>query len=151
MRIPRPAMTGLLAALLVLLLEPVSSLGAEPADAEIQHLLQFVGESGCIFVRNGDEYRSPEARDHMEMKYGYGKRRIKTAEAFIEHIATRSSMTRKPYMVRCDGQELPSAQWLTEALQRYREQASSSDTRAFESGLPVAGYTRGMMSGIDLS
>ncbi len=124
MRIPRPAITGLLAAVLVALLEPAGSFGAEPADAEIQHLLQFVGESGCIFVRNGDEYRSPEARDHMEMKYGYGKRRIKTAEAFIEHIATRSGMTRKLYVVRCDGQELPSARWLTEELQRYRAQES---------------------------
>lgn len=95
------------------------------ASAEIQHLLKFIGGSGCTFVRNGEAHDSPAARKHIEGKYAYAKRWIETTEQFIEYTATKSSLSGERYRVICDGQEEPSADWLTRELERYR--ASGGD------------------------
>ena len=45
-----------------------SSASADPdlaAQAEIDHLLDFVGASSCTFVRNGTPGTAAEARDHL--------------------------------------------------------------------------------------
>ncbi len=87
---------------------------------EIEYLLYFVGGSDCIFIRNGGEYQAKEAREHLEMKYNHVKRRIKTAEDFIDKIASKSSLSGRQYEVRCDGVKLQTSQWLREALASYR-------------------------------
>lgn len=87
---------------------------------EIEHLLEFVESSGCIFIRNGSEYDSKEAREHITNKYDYTKRWTDNAEEFIEYSATGSSISGTPYRVRCQGQNIPSAQWLLEELENYR-------------------------------
>ena len=94
---------------------------ATQAEAEITHLLDFIARSGCTFIRNGSEYPAPEARSHMEMKYDYGKEKITRAEQFIEYIATKSSLTGRPYRVRCEGREQPTSEWLSAELERYRK------------------------------
>ncbi|MCP3871190.1 MAG: DUF5329 domain-containing protein, partial [Gammaproteobacteria bacterium] len=40
--------------------------GSAGYPLEISHLLNFIERSGCIFMRNGGEYDSKEARDHIE-------------------------------------------------------------------------------------
>jgi len=87
---------------------------------EIEYLLSFVGGSDCIFIRNGGEYQAKEAREHLEMKYNHVKRHIKTAEDFIDKIASKSSLSGRKYEVRCDGVKLQTSQWLREALSSYR-------------------------------
>ncbi len=87
---------------------------------EIEYLLYFVGGSDCIFIRNGGEYQAKEAREHLEMKYNHVKRRIKTAEDFIDKIASKSSLSGRQYEVRCDGVKFQTSQWLREALASYR-------------------------------
>lgn len=94
----------------------------EIMETEIGHLLQFIEDSGCIFVRNNKEYTSKEARDHIQKKYGHVKRRIKTAEKFIKYIATKSSMSGKLYKVHCKDKELLSGEWLNAELTRYRKE-----------------------------
>ena len=93
---------------------------AADTNGEIDHLLAFVGSSGCTYVRNGKQYDPAEARDHIERKYDYIKDRISTTEEFIRHAATQSSISGKPYTVICGGQEEPSADWLQRELARYR-------------------------------
>ena len=45
-----------------------------------------------------------------------------TSEDFITRAATESSMSHKPYQVRCAGKEAePSASWLKAELSRYRQ------------------------------
>jgi hypothetical protein len=90
------------------------------AGAEIRHLLGFIGGSGCDFLRNGEEYDARAAQRHIEMKYDYAKRWIRTAEQFIEHTAAKSSVSGEPYRVICAGQEEPSAAWLRRELKRFR-------------------------------
>lgn len=89
-------------------------------DAEIQYLLKAIEESGCTFVRNWSEHPADEARSHMEMKYDYAKDKITQTEQFIEYIATKSSITGKEYTIRCEDNDYPSAEWLTQKLEDYR-------------------------------
>ena len=88
---------------------------------EIQHLLDYVGGSSCTFVRNGVESDAAAARKHLATKYRYARSRIGSAEDFIQLVASRSSMTGEPYLVRCGSSQSLSADWLTDELRRYRE------------------------------
>ncbi len=89
-------------------------------NEEIDYLLSYLSDSGCTFIRNGDEHPAKEAKEHLEMKYNYAKGRIKTAEDFINNIASKSSLSRKQYQVRCPDVLLPSKQWLERALASHR-------------------------------
>lgn len=90
-------------------------------NEEIDYLLTHLANSGCTFIRNGDEHEAKDARDHLEMKYSHAKRRIKTAEDFIDKIASKSSMTRKLYEVQCGDVKIPSKRWLEEVLSTHRK------------------------------
>ena len=89
-------------------------------NGEIEYLLSFIAGSDCIFIRNNEEHSAIEARKHLEMKYNHVKKRIKTAEDFINKIATKSSLTRKLYKVRCAGVLLSTKLWLEDALAHHR-------------------------------
>ena len=91
-------------------------------DVEVRHLLDAMENSGCTFTRNGTEYTGREAREHMQMKCDYTKAHIESAHAFIERIATQSSMTGRPYTIQCGDKVYPSAQWLSDERQRYRQE-----------------------------
>jgi hypothetical protein len=104
--------------------------GAAPADTledEIAYLLATVAESGCTFIRNGSEHSAQNAREHMELKYGHVKRRVRTSEQFIEYAATKSSITGSSYTIRCAGAETPSGEWLSAALLRYRAEGAAAN------------------------
>lgn len=91
-------------------------------NEEIEYLLSYLAESGCVFIRNGDEHDSNKARDHLEMKYNHGKKRIKTAEKFIHKVASKSSLSQKLYLVRCGKEEaVPAKNWLMDALAAHRK------------------------------
>jgi len=97
------------------------------AQAEIAHLLDYVATPGCQFDRNGSWHAGAEARGHLQQKYDYlVKRKLVTdAESFIARAATESSMSGKPYQVKCgSGKPVASAAWLKEELQRLRARAS---------------------------
>ncbi len=92
-------------------------------ELEITFLLAYIGYSDCEFYRNGTWYQSKTAQAHVRGKYEYLARQdqINSAEDFIDKAASASSFTRRPYQVRCGGgQPVSSAQWLTEALARFR-------------------------------
>jgi hypothetical protein len=93
------------------------------AQTEINYLLGFVESSGCEFYRNGSWYDSKSAQAHLRYKYEMlaAADRITTAEDFIEKAATKSSLSGRPYQVRCGGGEaVTSNQWLRDVLTRYR-------------------------------
>ena len=102
---------------------------AEPAPIvqdEIKHLLTYLEKSDCEFFRNGKWYGAIEAKDHLNRKYNYllKKGMVRTTEDFVRLGASQSSMSGKPYRVRCKGVEpVPSASWLGEELSRDRQQA----------------------------
>ena len=94
-----------------------------PARAEVDALLTRLQAYGCEFNRNGSWYAGAEAKVHLLKKLDYleGKAMVTTAEQFIERGASGSSMSGKPYLVRCAGKApVESAKWLTAELQAIR-------------------------------
>ncbi len=116
----------LYALLLSALLLPAAA-RADATEAEIEYLITSVGESGCIFIRNGSRHDAEDAASHMRLKYRRGKRYAPTAELFIERLASKSSFSGKPYSIECPGSDtVPSGDWLSARLDEYREQQAST-------------------------
>lgn len=83
----------------------------------IAALLDAVERSGATFIREGKAYSAVAGRRHLERKLRYVGRRVKTAEDFIEGIASRSSTTGRPYLVRLpSGEEIETRVWLQQRL-----------------------------------
>jgi hypothetical protein len=102
------------------------------ARAEVDALLGRLQASGCEFNRNGSWYAGADAKAHLLKKLDYleGKDLVKTAEQFIERGASGSSMSGKPYLVRCAGKApVESAKWLTAELQQVRATRAPSSPR----------------------
>jgi Family of unknown function (DUF5329) len=94
------------------------------ARAEAEALLLRMQASGCEFQRNGSWYSGAEARAHLLKKLDYleGKGLVNTTEQFIVQGASASSMSGKPYLVRCPGKPVQeSGPWLSAALQQLRQ------------------------------
>lgn len=100
------------------------------ARDEVQHLLAYLGGSGCQFFRNGSWHDAADAKAHLTRKYEYlmGKDLVHDAGDFIRLAATESSMSGTPYRVRCGGGEpVASATWLGEELVRYRDRRPAAE------------------------
>ena len=101
----------------------IIALGSAVADTrqEIDHLLSFVEQTPCTYERNGTFHSGPEARDHINKKYEYYRKKIKTAEDFIEYSATKSMLSGNKYTIQCPGKEVVYASdWLLAELKDYR-------------------------------
>lgn len=106
-------------ALLIFLLPQVAP--ADETFTEINYLLNTIGSSNCAFIRNGKRHNSQDAEAHLRMKYKRGKRYAPTSEKFIERLASKSSMSDKPYYIECKSEEkVPSGDWLMQRLNEYR-------------------------------
>lgn len=93
------------------------------AQREIDGLIAALGDSGCEFERNGSWHDAKTARAHLQKKYDYLRKRgmADTAESFIERGASKSSMSGKPYRVRCPGKAVDSAaHWFEQRLRTLR-------------------------------
>jgi len=110
------------AALIVLSLWLYSlPLFADDQNPEIDYLLSTIGSSECMFIRNGKRHSAEKAEEHLRMKYKRGRRYATSTEAFIERLASKSSMTRKLYMMECPGAEPePTGAWLRQRLEEFR-------------------------------
>jgi hypothetical protein len=94
------------------------------AQVEINYLLSTVAMSECEFYRNGSWYDAKFAAAHLRSKFQYllAKDLVHSSEDFIEKAATVSSLSGRPYAIRCKGGEaVPTGQWLLILLARYRE------------------------------
>jgi uncharacterized protein YfiM (DUF2279 family) len=116
--------TVAIVALAVALAAVVRAQPASPtAQREVDHLFAYLAGSGCEFFRNGEWADATKARDHLQTKYDYLRKRdlAPTAEAFIERAASTSSLSGKPYLVRCPGAApVESGTWFRAELARYR-------------------------------
>lgn len=102
------------------------------ARAEVDALLTRLQTSGCEFNRNGSWYAGSDAKAHLLKKLDYleGKNLVQTAEQFIDRGASGSSMSGKPYLVRCAGKApTESAQWLKAELQQVRAARAAPSPR----------------------
>src|SRR6266487_2444956 len=77
-------------------------------EQKITHLISYVRSLDATFIRNGSGYNPSQAADHLQVKRSYAGSKITTAEDFIGKLASRSSLTGKPYLVRFkNGKEFP--------------------------------------------
>ena len=94
---------------------------AKNVDETIAYLLDYVSKSDCTFIRNGESHTGVEASGHLNAKYNYFKSAIKSPEDFIQMVATKSTLTGKPYLVKTiDGTVISCADWLGKVLADYR-------------------------------
>lgn len=92
-------------------------------EALIAHVAAL---DNATFIRNGDEYPPADAADHMRTKWEYAGSRVKTALQFIEHIASKSSMSGDPYLIRFDdGSETESGPYLSDVLREIETAANN--------------------------
>ena len=113
----------MVAASLAVVMLPADAAPSAATQREINGLMQALENSGCRFQRNGSWYDSAKAADHLRGKYDYLLKKGwgETSEDFITRAASESSMSHKPYQVRCAGKEAePSSSWLKAELTRYR-------------------------------
>lgn len=89
---------------------------------KINYLIKAVEVSGLTFIRNGSEYNSKKAADHLRDKLNYALKHPKkgvdiTARNFITLIASKSSLWGTPYKMKFkDGKTMPTGEWLTKKL-----------------------------------
>lgn len=70
-------------------------------EARINAMLDALAQQKELtFVRNGDAHTCEEAVSHLRLKLGNTRNRINTAEQFIDKVASSSSITGKPYIVK---------------------------------------------------
>ncbi|MCD6060617.1 MAG: hypothetical protein K0S16_928 [Moraxellaceae bacterium] len=94
--------------------------------AEVAHLFAHLQQSGCQFNRNGSWYAAGEAVAHLQKKFDYlqKKKLVASAEDFIARAASESSVSGKPYLVKCGATAaVPSGAWFRAALEKYRQAA----------------------------
>ncbi len=72
------------------------------------------------FVRNGDAHNCEEAVSHLRLKLGNTRNRIDTAEQFIDKVASSSSITGKPYIVKIPGKAMKTRSLIYMRLLRKR-------------------------------
>jgi hypothetical protein len=110
---------------------------APAARAEINALISKLEASACEFNRNGTWYTAADAKSHLlrKLKYLEDRGALQSAEQFIELAASNSSLSGRPYLVKCgDDPPLGSGKWLRSQLQIIRSDgkappSSSSDKR----------------------
>lgn len=93
------------------------------SKTEVDSLLNRLASSGCQFNRNGTWYSAQDAKEHLAKKFDYvlEKKMVASAEQFIEVAASKSSMSGKPYQVKCgDAPAQNSAEWLLASLRDMR-------------------------------
>lgn len=96
---------------------------APPIRAEIEALLTLLEVSACEFNRNGSWYSAREAKAHLLRKLEYleKKNAVAKTEQFIELGASTSSLSGKPYLVKCpDADPVASSEWLLAQLKAIR-------------------------------
>jgi hypothetical protein len=88
----------------------------ENTEKVIAYLIDQVAKSHLTFTRNGTEYSSQEAADHIRNKYEYFKSQIESPEDFIQVCASKSLESGKPYLVSTAQGKVPVEKWLEQIL-----------------------------------
>jgi len=94
--------------------------------AKILYLLDSTRETNFQYIRNGFYYDSNTTMRHLRKKYKQRLDRIRTAQQFIDDVASLSSQTGRPYLaVPGDGHAYPTGpilQYELDRLEAYLDQ-----------------------------
>ena len=71
---------------------------------KIEQLIASVEDlDGATFIRNGTRFSAADAAAHLRRKLNAAAGRVKTAEHFIEHLASKSSVSGIEYTITMPG------------------------------------------------
>jgi hypothetical protein len=74
------------------------------------------------FIRNGSEHTAEEAAKHLRQKLDAAGGKITTPKLFIEHIASKSSFSGKPYEIRFpDGRTMTAGEFFHAELEKLEK------------------------------
>ena len=98
---------------------------------KIDFLLHSIAEIDGVFIRNDSEHTAKEAVSHLRMKLERGMnswfapdKEEWTAEMFIDKLASKSSLSGKPYKIKfSDGRMVLSKEWLYEKLKSFESKS----------------------------
>ena len=98
---------------------------AEAESRTIEALIASVAQlSDATFLRNGKSHPASTAARFLREKWQSRRSEVRSAEEFIDRIASFSSTTSKPYFIRfADGRQVSSAEYLRAELVRLRARA----------------------------
>jgi hypothetical protein len=118
------------ACLLAMMLGGAGAVQAAPSPAEmarIERLLAMIGTRRDMhLVRNGTVHDTDTAVSFLRGKLKHYGNDIKTAEEFIDRLASRSSTTGQLYWVKLsDGREIPAGDFLRIELARLDKAAAA--------------------------
>ena len=97
-------------------------------EQKIQYLFDQILRIDGVFIRNGSEYPPRKAVEHLTMKmdramnswFAPDKEKW-TVEMFIDKLASESSLSGKPYLIRFkDGRIVKTRDWLYELLKQRK-------------------------------
>ena len=99
------------------------STNEEIETMKIERLIEAVRTTpeGTKFIRNGTEHGAEKAAQHLRRKYGNAKKYAKTAELFIENIASKSYLTDEEYRIKFpDGKLISAREFFIERLKNEK-------------------------------
>ena len=111
----------LLISLMSTTVPPLGAADAKSSEKDrIEALLTQVADlKDATFVRNGSEHDAKTAAKFLRGKWQSHEKEIASAEDFIDKVATRSSTTGKPYLIRMKGAaDVPCADYLRAQLKK---------------------------------
>jgi len=96
---------------------------AAPPAAELARIERLIGfiemQKGVEFMRNGRAHSGADAARFLRGKFEKMGDGVNTAQQFIDQIASKSSTTGQPYLIKlADGRLLPAATVLGDELAR---------------------------------
>jgi Family of unknown function (DUF5329) len=119
----------LVAVVSIALATPRPALAGEDAAAGVEQrtieaLIESVAHlTDATFLRNGKSYPSSSAARFLREKWRSRQSEVRSAEDFIDRVASSSSTTGKPYLIRfANGREVSSAEYLRGELAKLCEE-----------------------------
>jgi len=116
---------ALLAVLLLAALPGAGEAAKRPPaeQKKIDWLIDQVAQSKATFIRNGTGYDAAKAVSHLRFKLFMAGSRVQTVKDFVEGVASSSSETGNPYLIRLEGSAapIPMHDWLTKKLAEYEK------------------------------
>jgi hypothetical protein len=84
--------------------------------------------TGATFIRNGRPYEAAAAAEFLRRKWRLREADVRSVEDFIDKIASSSSTTGQPYLIRfSDGSEIPCSAVLRTELSKLRKNGQQLD------------------------
>jgi len=92
-------------------------------EQKIEKLIQYIENSGAIFIRNGEEFNAKDAAEHLRMKRKKAGKKVKTAKDFIDFVASKSYMSGEAYKMKFkNGSILNARDMLYNELRKIEKQ-----------------------------